>query len=56
MGADLEKTFTFLFGQLGVGGTSALIGKILSSPEVHLPLPAGGVAAGKAEDVSGLAD
>jgi len=56
IGADLEKTFTFLFGQLGVGGTSALIGKILSSPEVHLPLPAGGVTPGKTEDVSGLAD
>ncbi|MBM3311472.1 MAG: class II fructose-bisphosphate aldolase [Candidatus Aminicenantes bacterium] len=60
VGADLEKQFGFLFDQLGVGGTSALVKKFVKAPEIHRPLPTdGGEKAGsgkKPEDVSGLAD
>jgi fructose/tagatose bisphosphate aldolase len=56
VGADLEKRFGFLFDQLGVAGTAALVAKHVNAPEVHLPRPAAGVKAAKGEDVSGLAD
>lgn len=32
IGADLEKTFAFLFEQLGVGGTAAAVRKIITAP------------------------
>lgn len=33
--ADLEKTFSFLFAQLGVGGTSALVRRFIDAPVQH---------------------
>jgi fructose/tagatose bisphosphate aldolase len=56
IGASLEKMFAFLFGQLGIGGTADAIRRIAPGPEIHHPLPAGGVKAAKSEDVGGLAD
>ena len=45
-GATLEKTFSFLFEQLAVGGTKGIIAKFVTVPEIHQPLPGGGVKAG----------
>jgi len=56
IGADLEKTFVFLFGQLGVGGTREIVDKLVLPPAVHKPVPEGGVAAVKGEHVGDLAD
>jgi fructose-bisphosphate aldolase class II len=56
IGASLEKTFAFLFEQLAVGGTKKLVAKFVTAPEVHQPVPAGGVKTGKGESVDGLAD
>jgi fructose/tagatose bisphosphate aldolase len=56
IGTDLEKQFTFLFEQLGVAGTSALIQKYVKPAEIHRPVPAGRERKAKGEDVSGLAD
>jgi fructose/tagatose bisphosphate aldolase len=54
--ASLEKTFSFLFGQLGIGGTADVVRRIAVQPELHHPLPAGGVKSVKGEDVGELAD
>lgn len=56
VGADLEKMFSFLFDQLGIMDTRKTVEKFVTTPEIHRPLPAGGIAADKSEDVSGLAD
>jgi fructose/tagatose bisphosphate aldolase len=56
IGADLEKTFAFLFGQLGVGGTRGIVAKFVQPPAVHKPGPSGGVAAVKGEHIGDLAD
>lgn len=40
IGASLEKTFAFLFDQLAVGGTTGLVAKSVSAPEIHQPIPA----------------
>lgn len=56
IGADLEKSFTFLLEQLGVEGTTETVKKFVTAPEVHHPLPAGGVKGGKTESTEGLAD
>ncbi len=60
IGADLEKQFAFLFEQLGVGGTAAVVAQFVHAPEIHQLVPegapVGGVKAGKAESVEGLAD
>jgi len=56
IGASLEKMFTFLFEQLNVGGTTAVVKKFVAAPEVHPPLPSGGAKSGKGESVDGLAD
>jgi fructose/tagatose bisphosphate aldolase len=56
VGADLERTFAFLFGQLGVGGTRETVAKLVQAPAVHKPVPAGGVAEVKGEHVGDLAD
>jgi len=45
-GATLEKTFSFLFEQLAVGGTKGIIAKFVTVPEIHQPVPGGGVKAG----------
>jgi fructose/tagatose bisphosphate aldolase len=54
--ADLEKSFSFLLGQLGVAGTTEIVKKFVEAPEVHHPLPAGGTKGGKKESTEGLAD
>jgi fructose/tagatose bisphosphate aldolase len=56
IGADLEKSFSFLLEQLGVAGTAEIVKKYVKAPEVHHPLPAGGVKGGKKESTEGLAD
>ncbi len=56
IGADLEKSFSFLLGQLGVAGTTETVKKFIKAPEVHHPLPAGGLKGGKTESTEGLAD
>lgn len=56
IGADLEKTFAFLFGQLAIRGTAAAVAAHVQAPEIHAPLPKEGIQAAKKEDVSGLAD
>jgi fructose/tagatose bisphosphate aldolase len=56
IGADLEKSFSFLLEQLGVAGTTEIVKKYIRAPEVHRPLPGGGVKGGKKESTEGLAD
>ncbi len=56
IGASLEKVFGFLFGQLGIAGTADAVRKIVTAPEIHRPLPDGGVKSVKGENVDGLAD
>jgi len=40
IGADLEKSFSFLLGQLGVAGTTEIVRKYVKAPEIHHPVPA----------------
>jgi fructose-bisphosphate aldolase, class II len=56
LGADLEKTFSFLFGQLAIRGTREIVGRFVSAPAIHRPRPTSGVAAAEGENVDGLAD
>jgi len=56
IGADLEKTFAFLFEQLNVGGTTEVVKTYVAAPEIHQPPPAGGVTSAKGESGDGLAD
>jgi len=56
IGAALEKSFTFLLEQLGVAGTTQAVKKFVKAPEVHHPVPSGGVKGGKKESTEGLAD
>ena len=56
IGADLEKSFSFLLEQLGVSGTTDVVAKYIQAPEVHHPLPSSGVKGGKKESTEGLAD
>jgi len=56
IGADLEKSFSFLLEQLGVSGTTKVVAKHIQAPEVHRPLPSSGPAGGKKESTEGLAD
>jgi len=39
-----------------VAGTTEILKKYVKAPEVHHPLPAGGVKGGKKESTEGLAD
>jgi len=55
IGEDLEKQFAFLFEQLNIRGTRALVEKFVRAPEIHHPGPLE-VKAGKKESVEGLAD
>jgi fructose/tagatose bisphosphate aldolase len=54
--ASLQKMFSFLFEQLNAAGTTDAVKKLIKAPEIHLPLPAGGVKSSKPESVDGLAD
>jgi fructose/tagatose bisphosphate aldolase len=47
IGASLEKKFAFLFEQLAIGGTTGIVAKQVQAPEVHQPLPEGGVKMAK---------
>jgi fructose/tagatose bisphosphate aldolase len=56
IGADLEKTFTFLFGQLNIAGTAKVVARTIQAPEIHRPAPQGAEETAKHEHVDGLAD
>ena len=56
IGADLEKSFSFLLEQLGVAGTTETVKKFVTALEVHHPLPSGALKGGKTESTEGLAD
>ncbi len=56
IGADLEKTFSFLFGQLAIAGTREMVAKTIRAPEIHRPAPEGAEKAVQHEHVDGLAD
>ena len=56
IGADLEKTFSFLFGQLAIAGTAEIVARTVKAPEIHRPAPQGAEEAIKHEHVDGLAD
>jgi fructose-bisphosphate aldolase class II len=56
VGASLEKQFAFLFDQLGIGGTAAVVAKHVEAPGSHRPLPESGVKSVKGESTEGLAD
>ena len=45
IGVSLEKMFTFLFEQLNVVGTTDVVKKFIKAPEIHQPVPAGGMKA-----------
>ncbi len=55
IGEDLEKQFAFLFEQLNIRGTRALVEKFVRAPEIHHPGPLE-VKTGQKESVDGLAD
>ena len=55
IGEDLEKQFIFLFEQLNIKGTRALVDKFVRAPEIHHAEPLE-VKTGKKESVDGLAD
>jgi fructose/tagatose bisphosphate aldolase len=56
IGADLEKMFSFLFGQLAVAGTAEIVARTVKAPEIHKPAPVGAEEGTKHEHVDGLAD
>ena len=56
IGGSLEKQFAFLFEQLAIGGTTAVIAAHVPAREIHRPLPQGGVGSVKGESTEGLAD
>ena len=56
IGASLEKQMSFLFEQLAIQGSAETVAQFIHAPEIHRPMPAGGVKAVKAESVEGLAD
>jgi len=56
IGESLEKQFSFLFEQLGIGGTVETVAQFVHTLEIHQPLPERGVKATQAESVEGLAD
>jgi len=56
IGASLEKSFSFLFEKLAIGQTAEIVAQFVQAPEIHLPLPQGGVRSVKGESTEGLAD
>ena len=56
IGASLEKQLSFLFEQLGIGGTAGTVAQFVHAQEIHQPLPEGVGTTVKAESVEGLAD
>ncbi|MCR4395898.1 MAG: class II fructose-bisphosphate aldolase [Candidatus Saccharicenans sp.] len=55
IGEDLEQPFAFLFEQLNIKGTKAIVEKFIKVPEIHHAEPLE-VKAGKKESTEGLAD
>ena len=56
IGDSLEKMFFFLFEKLNIAGTNELVRGHIRPPEIHQPLPSGGVKSVGGESVDGLAD
>jgi fructose-bisphosphate aldolase class II len=56
IGASLEKQFAFLFEQLAISGTSAVVADHVQALEIHQPLPKSGIKSVKGESTEGLAD
>jgi fructose/tagatose bisphosphate aldolase len=52
----LEDRFTFLYRQLNVGDTEAIVAKFVHPTEWHQPLPTGALQDVEQESVEGLAD
>jgi fructose/tagatose bisphosphate aldolase len=56
IGASLAKQFALLFDKLAIAGTADLVKQFAHAPEIHQPMPSGGVRTVKGESVEGLAD
>jgi fructose-bisphosphate aldolase class II len=56
IGADLEKKFSFLFGQLAIAGSREIVAKTIRAPEIHRPAPEGAEESVRRERIDGLAD
>ncbi len=56
LGAAYDKKFTFLFEQLGITGTRAIVEQFVTSPEQHRPFPTGASTIVAAPDDADLSD
>lgn len=56
IGQTLEERFTFLFEQLGIGGSADTVRQFVTAPDIHHTLPTGAVREAPVESVEGLAD
>ena len=56
LGAEYDKKFTFLFEQLGITGTRAIVEQFVTSPEQHRPFPTGASTIVAAPDDADLSD
>jgi len=56
IGADLEKTFSFLFGQLAIAGTAEIVARTVKAPEIHRPAHPRRRGGDQTRAVDGLAD
>jgi len=53
---SLEQTFLLLFEKLNIAATNDLMKRHIRLPEIHRPLPSGGIKSVRGESVDGLAD
>jgi hypothetical protein len=56
LGAAYDKKFTFLFEQLGIAGTRAIVEQFVTVPEQHRPFPTGASTVVAAPDDADLSD
>ena len=56
LAAAYDAKFTFLFNQLGIAGTRAMVAQYVSAPEQHRPLPDGASTIVAAPDDADLSD
>ena len=56
LGAAYDTKFTFLFEQLGITGTRAIVEQFVTSPEQHRPFPTGASTIVAAPDDADLSD
>ena len=56
LGAAYDAKFTFLFTQLGIGGTRRYVEQFVKAPELHRPLPDGASTVVAAPDDADLSD